>query len=61
MVVKMHRALTAVLNKMKELILECYTEPKNITKSKVQSDMKKRYANDNLEELGPADDGEESQ
>ena len=38
-----------------------YTEPENVKKSKVQSEMEERYANDDLEEFGPADDVEGSQ
>ena len=61
MLVKRHKASPAVFNKMKELVFEYYTEPENVKKSKVQSEMEERYANDNLEEFGPADDVEGSQ
>ena len=50
-----------MLNKIKERIFEYSTEPQNIKKSKVQSDMVERYANDDLEEFGPSDDDEGSQ
>ena len=60
-VVKRHKASPAVFNKMKELVIKCYTEPENIKKSKVQSEMVERCANDDLEEFGPADDVEASQ
>ena len=46
---------------MKELALEYYTEPVNIKKSKVQSEMQERCANDDLEEFAPAEDVEASQ
>ena len=61
MLVKRHKASPAVFNKMKELVFEYYTEPENVKKSKVQSEMEERYANDDLEEFGPADDVEGSQ
>ena len=61
MVVKRHKASPAVFNKMKELVLEYYTEPENIKKSKVQSEIEERCANDDLEEFGLADDVEASQ
>ena len=56
MVMKRHMASPAVFNKMKELVLEYYTEPENKKKSKVQSDMEEWCANDDLEESGPAND-----
>ena len=43
---------------MKELVFEYYTGPENFTKSKVQSETEELYANDDLEEFGPADDVE---
>ena len=61
MVVKRHKALPAVFNKMNELVLEYYTEPENIKKSKVQRERKERCANGDLEEFGLADDVEASQ
>ena len=61
MLVKRHKASPAVFNKMKELVFEYYTEPENVKKSKVQSEMEERYANDDLEEFGPADNVEGSQ
>ena len=61
MLVKRHKASPAVFNKMKELVFEYYTEPENVKKSKVQSEMEERYANDDLEEFGPAEDVEGSQ
>ena len=42
-------------------MLEYYTEPANIKKSKVQSEMEERCATDDLDEFGPADDVEASQ
>ena len=42
-------------------MLEYYTEPENIKKSKVQSEMKERCANDDLEVFGLADNVEGSQ
>ena len=59
MLVKRRKASPAVSNKMKELVFEYYTEPENVRKSKVQSEMEERYAN--LEEFGPADNVEGSQ
>ena len=41
--------------------LKHYTEPENIRKLKVQSEMEERCANDSLEEFGPADDFKASQ
>ena len=38
-----------------------YKEPINIKKSKIQSEIEERCANDDLEELGPADVFEASQ
>ena len=61
MLVKRHKASPAVFNKMKELVFEYYTEPENVKKSKVQSEMEERYANDDLEEFGPSEDDEGSQ
>ena len=58
MVVKRHKASPAVFNKMKELVLEYY---KNIKKSKLQSEIEERCANDDLEDFGLADDVEASQ
>ena len=58
MSVKKQNASPAVFNKMKELVLEYYTEPENIKKSKVQSKMGGQCANDDLEEFDPADDVE---
>ena len=49
--------MPAVFNKMNELVLEYYTEPENIKKSKVQSEME----DDDLEESGPANDVKASQ
>ena len=46
---------------MKKLVIEYYTEPENVKKSKVQSEMEEQYANDDLEEFGPADNVEGSQ
>ena len=60
MLVKRHKASPAVFNKMKKLVLEYYTEPENIKKSKVQSEMEERCATDDLDEFGPADDVEAS-
>ena len=61
MLLKRHKASPAVFNKMKELVFEYYIEPENVKKSKVQSEMEERYANDDLEEFGPSDDDEGSQ
>ena len=61
MLVKRHKALPAVFNKMKVLVFEYQTEPENVKKSKDQSEMEERYANEDLEEFGPADDFEGSQ
>ena len=61
MLVKRHKASSVVFNKIKELVFEYYTEPENVKKSKVQSEMEERYANDDLEEFGPSDDDEGSQ
>ena len=61
MVMERHMASPAVFNKMKELVLEYYTEPENIKKSKVQSDMDEWCANDDLEESDPANDVKASQ
>ena len=61
MLVKRHKASPAVFNTMKELVFEYYTEPENVKKSKVQSEMEERYANDDLEEFDPADNVEGSQ
>ena len=59
MLVKRHKASPAVFNKMKELVFGYYTEPENVKKSKVQSEMEMQDGD--LEEFGPADDVEESQ
>ena len=61
MVVKRHKASPAVFNKMNELVWEHHTDSENIKKSKVQSDIEERCANDDLEEFGLADDVEASQ
>ena len=61
MLMKSHKASPAVFNKMKELVFEYYTEPENVKKSKVQSEMEEQYANGDLEEFGPADDVKGSQ
>ena len=61
MLVKRHKASSVVFNKIKELVFEYYTEPENVKKSKVQSEMEERYANDDLGEFGPSDDDEGSQ
>ena len=50
----------AVSNKIKELVFEYCTEPENIKKSKIQSEMEERCATDDLDEFGPADDVEAS-
>ena len=56
MVVKKHKASPTLFNKMKEHILEYYTEPKNIKKSKVQSEMEEQCANDDMEDPCWTDD-----
>ena len=61
MEVKRHRASSAIFNKMKVLVLKYYTEPENIKKYKVQSEMEKPSAIDDFEEFGPTDDVEASQ
>ena len=53
MVVKKQKASSAVFNIMKELTLEYYKEPKNISKSEF---IEEQCTNDDLEELGLADD-----
>ena len=53
--------MPAVFNKMKVLVLKYYTEPENIKKYKVQSEMEKPSAIDDFEEFGPTDDVEASQ
>ena len=58
---KNHKLSQAVLRKLKERTLEHSTEPKNIRKSKFQSEMEEWYANDDLEEFGPAENVEGSQ
>ena len=59
--VKKHKASPVTFSKKKELIYDYYTEPENIKKSKVQSEMEKRCANGDLEEFDPAGDVEASQ
>ena len=59
--VNKHKTSPAVFNKMKELILEYYTEPWNINKSKVRSEMEERSAYDDLNEFGLVDDFNASQ
>ena len=49
-----------VFIKMKEIILEYYTEPENIKRLKAQSEIEEQQANDDLEEFRPADDVEAS-
>ena len=61
MVVKKGKASPTMFNKIKELIFEYYTEPDNTKRSKVQSEIEKRCADDDLEEFGPAYDVEASQ
>ena len=61
MLVKGHKASPVVFKKMKELVFEYYTKSENVKKSKVQSEMEEQYANDDLEEFGPADNVEGSQ
>ena len=59
--VKKQKAVPAIFIKMKDLILEYYTEPGNIKRSIAQSEMEERCANDDLEEFGLAAADEASQ
>ena len=47
-VVKKHKASPVTFSKKKELIYDYYTEPENIKKSKVRSEIGERSANDDL-------------
>ena len=48
MIVKKHKASPDVFKKMKELILEYYTEPEKIKKSRVKIEMGEAHANDDF-------------